>query len=71
MSTPVRPPLKKSSNPLLNRERYKLARQHMPEQEAQARASQFTEVNLGYSRELARQEALRQACLHGRLSRGR
>ena len=59
MSTPVRPPLKKSSNPLLNRERYKLARQHMPEQEAQARASQFTEVNLGYSRELARQEALR------------
>ena len=37
----------------------KVPRQHMPEQLAQARATNFTEVNLGYSTELARQEALR------------
>jgi glutamate synthase (NADPH/NADH) small chain len=58
MSTPT-PPTKKSSNPLPNKERMKIARQHMPEQLAQIRAHEFTEVNLGYPAELARQEALR------------
>jgi glutamate synthase (NADPH/NADH) small chain len=37
----------------------KLPRQHMPEQAPLVRAKQFIEVNLGYSAELARQEALR------------
>ncbi len=50
---------KKSSNPLPNRDRMKMPRQHMPEQPPLERAKQFTEVNLGYSAELARQEALR------------
>ena len=48
-----------SLNPLRLRERIKLPRQHMPEQPADERARNFTEVNLGYSAELARQEALR------------
>jgi glutamate synthase (NADPH/NADH) small chain len=37
----------------------KVPRQHMPEQPAQLRATNFTEVNLGYSTELAKQEAAR------------
>jgi glutamate synthase (NADPH/NADH) small chain len=37
----------------------KIPRQHMLEQSALLRATNFTEVNLGYSEELARQEALR------------
>jgi len=49
----------KSKNPIPNRERIKMPRQHMPEQPPLIRAQQFTEVNLGYSAELARQEALR------------
>lgn len=49
----------KSKNPLPNRDRMKIPRQHMPERPAGERAHQFTEVNLGYSAELARQEALR------------
>jgi len=49
----------KSKNPLPNRDRMKILRQHMPERPAAERAHQFTEVNLGYSEELARQEALR------------
>jgi glutamate synthase (NADPH) small chain len=49
----------KSKNPIPNRERIKMPRQHMPEQPPLVRAQQFTEVNLGYSAELARQEALR------------
>jgi glutamate synthase (NADPH/NADH) small chain len=54
------PPVKiASANPLPLKERMKVPRQHMPEQLAQARATNFTEVNLGYSTELARQEALR------------
>jgi glutamate synthase (NADPH) small chain len=53
------PPVHKSSNPLANRDRIKLPRQHMPEQPAETRSKQFTEVNTGYSTELARQEALR------------
>ena len=58
MSTPT-PPTKKSSNPIPNKERAKMPRQHMPEALPQVRNKQFTEVNLGYSEELARQEALR------------
>jgi glutamate synthase (NADPH) small chain len=50
---------KTSLNPLLPRERIKIPRQAMPEQPAQDRAKNFTEVNLGYDAELARQEALR------------
>src|SRR5689334_20720000 len=53
------PPVHKSSNPLANRDRIKLPRQHMPEQPVETRSKQFTEVNTGYSTELARQEALR------------
>jgi len=41
------------------RERMKIPRQHMPEQPAIERAANFSEVNLGYSEELALQEALR------------
>jgi len=51
----------KSLNPLPLKERMKLARQHMPEQPPLLRAANFKEVNLGYSEELARQEA--QRCL--------
>jgi glutamate synthase (NADPH/NADH) small chain len=49
----------KSKNPIPNRERIKMPRQSMPERPPLERAKQFTEVNLGYSAELARQEALR------------
>jgi len=61
MSTPPTPktPPKKSTNPLANKERMKIPRQHMLEQLPQVRNKEFTEVNLGYSAELARQEALR------------
>ena len=52
-------PRAKSSNPLPLRDRMKIPRQHMLEQEPGIRATNFTEVNLGYSPELARQEALR------------
>ena len=50
---------KKSTNPIPNRDRIKMPRQHMPERPACERNKQFKEVNLGYSEELARQEALR------------
>lgn len=54
------PPAKSPSlNPLSLKQRMNVLRQHMPEQLAQVRATNFTEVNLGYSTELARQEALR------------
>ena len=56
MTPPVKTP---SLNPFPLKERMKMPRQHMLEQPAQARATNFTEVNLGYSTELARQEALR------------
>jgi glutamate synthase (NADPH/NADH) small chain len=56
MTPPVKTP---SLNPLPLKERMKVPRQHMPEQLAQVRATNFTEVNLGYSAELARQEASR------------
>jgi glutamate synthase (NADPH/NADH) small chain len=56
MTPPVKAP---SQNPLPLKDRMKVPRQQMPEQLAQLRATNFTEVNLGYSAELARQEALR------------
>ena len=49
----------KSKNPLSPRDRMKVPRQLMPEQAAETRAHNFKEVNLGYSPELAQQEALR------------
>jgi glutamate synthase (NADPH) small chain len=55
----MKQPAVPSANPLTLKERMKVPRQQMPEQEAAKRASTFTEVNLGYSPELARQEALR------------
>jgi len=55
MTQPAAP----SANPLTLKERMKVPRQQMPEQEAALRSTTFTEVNLGYSEELARQEALR------------
>ncbi|MFI5102763.1 MAG: NADPH-dependent glutamate synthase [Terriglobales bacterium] len=55
MTTPSKPSL----NPVPIKDRMKLPRQHMLEQAPEVRAKEFTEVNLGYSEELARQEALR------------
>src|SRR5437763_16782941 len=55
----MKPPVAPSLNPLTLKERMKVSRQAMPEQDAAQRSSAFTEVNLGYSPELARQEALR------------
>ena len=48
-----------SANPLRLKERMKVPRQPMPEQPPDRRILNFKEVNLGYSTELARQEALR------------
>lgn len=56
MTQPTKPP---SLNVLPLKERMKVPRQHMLEQPPLLRATNFTEVNLGYSEELARQEALR------------
>src|SRR5206468_8528807 len=56
MTPPAKTP---SVNPLALKERMKVPRQPMPEQLPRLRATNFTEVNLGYSTELARQEALR------------
>ena len=54
------PPTKQPSlNPLPLKERMKVPKQHMLEQPPLLRATNFTEVNLGYPEELARQEALR------------
>jgi hypothetical protein len=55
-----------SANPLTLKERIKVPRQPMPEQAAELRVMNFTEVNLGYSTELARQEAVR--CLEEGIS---
>ena len=52
-------PPRTTANPLPLKERMKLPRQAMPEQPAELRVTNFSEVNLGYSEELARQEALR------------
>jgi glutamate synthase (NADPH) small chain len=54
----VTPP-KASVNPVPLKDRMKLPRQHMREQEPLLRATNFQEVNLGYSEELARAEARR------------
>ncbi|MGA3058640.1 MAG: NADPH-dependent glutamate synthase [Candidatus Limnocylindrales bacterium] len=43
--------------PLPKKERMKLERGHMPEQDAMARARNFAEVNLGYTEQLAIMEA--------------
>jgi len=51
----------KPLNPIPLKERMKMPRQPMPEQPPLLRAVNFKEVNLGYSEELARQEA--QRCL--------
>ena len=48
-----------SNNPLPNKERVKLPRQRMPEQDAQVRAGNFLEVNVGFTPEQAQQESLR------------
>jgi glutamate synthase (NADPH/NADH) small chain len=56
MTTRPRP---QSKNPVPNKERIKMPRQRMPERLPLERAKQFAEVNLGYSSDLARQEALR------------
>ncbi len=50
MTPPVKTP---SLNPVSLKERMKMPRQHMLEQPAHVRATNFTEVNLGYSSELA------------------
>jgi glutamate synthase (NADPH/NADH) small chain len=55
----MKPTGTRSTNPLTLKERMKVPRQLMPEQEGTKRTTNFTEVNLGYSPELARQEALR------------
>ncbi len=46
-------------NTIATKERMKLPRQHMPEREAEVRARNFEEVNLGFDPELASAEALR------------
>lgn len=48
-----------SRNPLPNKERVKLLRQRMPEQEACVRAANFLEVNTGFTVEQAQQESHR------------
>src|SRR3954469_922820 len=52
-------PAAKSQNPLWPGDRIQVPRQAMPEQAPEVRAHNFEEVNLGYSPELAQQEALR------------
>jgi len=52
-------PATKSKNPVSPKDRMKIARQLMPEQAPEVRAQNFEEVNLGYSAELAQQEARR------------
>ena len=46
-------------NPVPNKERMKMPRQHMPERDPRARSRSFEEVNLGFRSELAKEEALR------------
>jgi len=56
MTPPVKTP---SLNVLPLKERMKVPRRHMPELAPNLPATNFTEVNLGYSTELARQAAIR------------
>ena len=44
---------------LSNKEKMKIPRQKMPEQDSKQRSGNFNEVNLGFTEELARMEALR------------
>ena len=53
------PTASKSKNPVSPKDRMKIPRQRMPEQAPEQRAHNFEEVNLGYSAELAQQEARR------------
>src|SRR5512139_1103844 len=46
-------------NPLSPKDRVKIPRQHMPEQEAAERRQNFEEVNLGLDLEVAKREASR------------
>ncbi len=60
-------------NPLPNKERMKIPRQHMPEQDAHQRAQNFKEVNLGLPTERAKAggialHRLRQAGVRDRMS---
>jgi glutamate synthase (NADPH/NADH) small chain len=58
-------------NTIPNKERMKMPRQHMPEQDAALRAHNFTEVNLGFDPTLAQQEALRcLACVKPTCTKG-
>ena len=50
---------KVTHNPLPNKERTKLPRQRVPEQDAKVRAHNFQEVNLGFPPEQAHEESLR------------
>jgi glutamate synthase (NADPH/NADH) small chain len=47
------------SNPLTPKQRTAIPRQHMPEQEPTERAHNFSEVNLGFTFDITKQEALR------------
>jgi glutamate synthase (NADPH) small chain len=53
------PSASKSKNPVSPKDRMKIPRQGMPEQAPEQRAHNFEEVNLGYTAELAQQEARR------------
>jgi glutamate synthase (NADPH/NADH) small chain len=53
------PQTRTSNNPLPNKERVKLPRQRVPEQQACVRAHNFKEVNLGFPPQQAREESLR------------
>jgi len=58
-------------NTIPNKERVRLPRQHMPERDAQIRARNFEEVNLGFHPDLADAEALRcLACAKPTCTRG-
>ncbi len=56
MTDPTTPPLKA---PLSQKERMAIDRLSMPEQEADLRAHNFREVNLGFTRQMAMLEAER------------
>ena len=47
------------ANTLANKERMKIPRQPMPEQNNIERRNNFNEVNIGFTEELAKMEALR------------
>ncbi len=58
-------------NTVPNKDRMKMPRQHMPERDAQLRAHNFEEVNLGFDPALANREALRcLACVKPTCTKG-